>query len=229
MEKHSRESLWLFGQAAIWLLATGLLLLAISFFIPKAGAAEISQTEFPITANAPHVWEWQFIKEDTPSGESDDFFIIRYFKAPEEEILRGTVGLTVSLRDVPELGVLYQIWNIKLEPNGDYNFSSAVYAHRLNDNQWFVAPTGFIIKAGLKSPTDMVSVIVYRRMFGSKLGEREKVVVEYRMYYTRLVIRSVVFKILDPTDDRVKPIYFELKLSNTPVGEKVIEKQRRLK
>lgn len=210
------------------LLTMGLVILALSFFIPKAGAAEISQTKFPITTNVPHVWEWQFIKEDTPSGESDDFFIIRYFKAPEEEIFRGTIGLAISLRDVPELGVLYQVWNIKLKPDGNYDFSSAIYAHRLDDNQWFVAPTGFIIKSGLSS-TDMVSVIVYRRMFGSKLGEREKVVIEYRILYSRLVIRSVVFKIFDPVAEQKTTIYFELKLNDTPVGEKVIEKQRRLK
>ena len=93
---------------------------------------------FPIAREAVKVWEWPQVKEISPPGEPYNFFVVRYHQAPAGSEELGPYGFSVYLRDVPELGVVFAVWNIKKDSNGNYDFQSAIFAHCLENDFWFV-------------------------------------------------------------------------------------------
>lgn len=193
-----------------------------------ASAATEEEGGFPVKKEVAKVWEWPLVNEISPPGEPYNFFVIRYHRAPLGLERFGPYGLSAYLREVPELGVILVAWNIKRSTDGNYNFESAVFVHRLENDFWFVASPGFIIRAGVGFK-DIVSVVVYRRVVGPhpKIAGREKVVVEYRVRYSTKTLTSVIFKIMDPNDSSKEIYYFQLELSKTPAGEKTIKKEER--
>lgn len=205
-----------------WFLILLLILSPVNIF-----AGEKTE-QFPLTREVAKVWEWQQVNEFSPSGRPYDFFAVRYHRAPAGSEKFGPYGLSAYLKDAPELGVLLAVWGIGKNPDGNYNFESATFAHRLENDFWFVADPGFIISAG-PGFKDIVSVVVYRRVVGPnpKIAGREKVVAEYRVRYSTKTLTSVIFKIMDPKDTTREIYYFQLELSKTPMGEKTIEKEER--
>lgn len=184
--------------------------------------------QFPLTREVARVWEWPQANEVSAAGRPYDFFTVRYHQAPVGSEKFGPYGLSAYLKDVSELGVVLIAWNIKINTDGSYNFESAIFAHRLENDFWFVADPGFIVRTGVGFK-DVVSVVVYRRVVGSnpKIAGREKVVVEYRVHYSTKTVTSIIFKMMDPNDSSKEIYYFQLELNKTPVGEKTIKKEER--
>lgn len=193
-----------------------------------ASAATERDGGFPVKKDVAKVWEWPQVNEIFPPGEPFNFFVVRYHQVPAGLEKFGPYGLSVHLRDVPELGVVLVVWGISKNPDGNYNFKSATFAHRLENDFWFVADPGFIINAGVGFK-DIVSAVVYRRVVGpsSKIAGREKIVTEYRVRYSTKTLTSIIFKMMDPADSSREVYYFKLELAKTPVGEKTIEKEER--
>ena len=204
-----------------------LLVLLLTLWPVSVFASEKTE-QFPITREVAKVWEWPQVNEIFPAGEPYNFFVVRYHRAPAGLEKFGPYGFSASLKDVPELGIVLAAWNIKRSTDGSYNFESATFAHRLENNFWFVADPGFIIRAGVGFK-DIVSVVVYRRVVGSnsKIAGREKFVAEYRIRYSTKTLTSIIFKMMDPDDPSKGVYYFQLELDKTPVGEKTIRKEER--
>lgn len=207
-----------------------LILLLILFPTDVFPGEKIEQ--FPLTREIAKVWEWPQVNEVFPPGRPYNFFVVRYHRAPAGSEKFGPYGLSASLRDVPELGVLLIAWNIKNTNSGDFDISSATFAHKL-ENDWYQADPGLIIRAapGFQKVDSVLVYVVYRRRMGSnpKIAGREKVVAEYLFDFSTKTLISVIFKIMDP-DNQFGEIYrFELDLKKTPVGEKVIEKEKRVR
>lgn len=185
--------------------------------------------QFPLTREVAKVWEWPQVNEVSPPGEPFNFFVVRYHKAPSAVSEKfGPYGLSAYLKDAPDLGVVLTAWHIKKDEGRSYDFQEATFAHRLENDFWFVADPGFIIRTGVGFK-DIVSVVVYRRTFSSnpKIGSREKFVTEYKVRYSTKTLTSIIFKIMDPKDTTREIYYFQLELSKTPTGEKTIEKEER--
>lgn len=213
-------------------LAPAAIILALVLSVPISVLVVAEGSRFLIKKEAVKVWEWPQTSEVFPPGKPFNFFVVRYHKAPVGLEEFGPYGLSAYLSDVPELGVLLVAWNIKTKEDGSLNFDSATFAHRLESN-WFVADPGFIVSAapGFTKVDSVLVYVVYRRRMGSspKIADREKVVAEYLFDFSTKTFVSVVFKIMDP-DDQSREIYrFELDLKKTPVGEKVIEKEKRVR
>lgn len=206
---------------------SGLLVLILLTCSVNVFAGEKTE-QFPLTREVAKVWEWPFVNEVFPAGEPFNFFVVRYHRAPSGLEKFGPYGFSAYLRDVPELGVVLLAWGIRKKEDGGLDFISATFAHRLENDFWFVADPGFIVKAGVGFK-DIVSVVVYRRVVGSnpKIAGREKVVTEYRVRYSTKTLTSVIFKMMDPDDSSKEVYYFQLELGKTPVGEKIIRKKER--
>lgn len=211
------------GQLRLWL-ATLLILVPVNVF-----AGETIK-QFPLTREVAKVWEWPLVNEVFPPGEPFNFFVVRYHRAPAGLEKFGPYGISAYLKDVPELGVVLIAWNVKKNENRMFDISSAIFAHKL-ENNWYQADPGLIIRAapGFQKVDSVVVYVVYRRSVGynSKIAGREKVVAEYRFNFSTKTLVSVIFKIMDPHDQSREFYRFELDLKKTPVGEKTIEKEER--
>ena len=211
------------------------LLLIFTLLITPQAFAKISVPPFPITDSVPRVWEWEVVKEEVDLRQ---LFVWRYHLAPDGDNPLGPIGLTLTLKNIPDFGILYQAWGIKTDGDGEYDFSSAVFAFKL-ENQWYEVRAGFSPRVAFEVPPDSVTVyenekvVVYRRVVDEKFGGRERFVLRaVRQLWsgerreTLVVVKSIYLIIERPqseSHDSREDWVHEFKLPQPKVVE-IIEK-----
>lgn len=204
------------------------LLLVLFLTISVQASAQTSAPPFPIIDSVPHVWEWQVIKEEP---DSRGLFVRRYHRARLEEEKFGPIGLTLTLKNIPGFGVLYEAWGIGVLDDGSYDFSSATFAFQMENSQWYGVPAGIEPRVVFKddSATAVVyeneKTIVHRRVVGEEFDGREKFIGKVvrelwkKERHTHIVVKSVVLILekpydpgKDPPEDYREPWIHEFKL-----------------
>jgi len=187
------------------------LLLVLIVTLSVQAAEKVNVPPFPIVDSVPGVEEWKVIKEEMDSRK---LFVERYHLAPAENQSAGPLGFTLTIKNIPDFGIIYQAWGIKLGEDGRYDFSSAVFAFKL-ENQWYEVRPGFIPRVVFTTPSDSVTVyenekvVVYRRVVGREFDGREK--------FSARVVRQLWWEKRRESRIRVKSIYL---IIERPHGEK---------
>lgn len=233
-----------FGQIMLRVVFRGgAILVALVAGSVFAGSQEEPIFKVPISEDPPRVWEWKIVQEEVLDPER--MFVYRYHRAAEGEKAFGPYALTVALRHFPEFGALYIAWGIKMDDDGKYDFSSAVFAFQKEWGWWYMVPASFTPKAVAISKRDVTVVydhektLVYRRLVPPEFGGREKFVVtiERRIWakerHTYIKAEGVIIKIGKPGDPEKDPPgtlrevwVAHLKFSQPKVIEKIEKLER---
>ena len=213
------------------------LLFVLGWVLSVQASAKTDIPPFPIIDPVPRVWEWEIIKEEP---DSRSLFVRRYHRVRLGEERVGPIGLTLTLKNIPGFGVLYEAWGIRTLDGGSYDFSSAVFAFQMKDGQWYSVPAGIEPRIVFKddSATAVVyeneKIIIQRRVVGEEMDGREKFIVKVvrelwkKERYTRIVVKSVILILekphdpkKDPPENYREPWIHEFKLSNPGVIERI--------